>query len=128
MNLTVGEKQHKLQLELLRKKVCVELVKYGFHVHSVGYMYLREAVTAILQDEGLLFGITKNLYPYIADMYITSACAVEKGIRQAINEVCKKGIPDCLKNIFGEDKKHFTNKEFIAFVANEVKKSTPNGL
>ena len=128
MNLAVEQKETERQLEWLRKGVSAELVKCGFSVHSSGYMYLREAVTAVFRDEELLFGITKNLYPYIADKYATSACAVEKAIRQAINDVCKSGIPDCLRSVFSEEKKHLTNKEFIAVLVNEVKKVKINSL
>ena len=52
--------------------------------HIKGYMYLREAITMVVNDMELLSAVTKELYPSIAKKYNTTASRVERAIRHAI--------------------------------------------
>lgn len=110
---SVKEEISKSAEELISK----ELLDMGFMAHWSGYIYLREAIKTVAVDERYLFGITKNLYPRIAKAYGTSSCAVERGIRKAIERADKAFI-------FCGDRAeaHFTNKEFIAAVAAKIRR------
>ncbi|ETJ19741.1 Spo0A-like protein, partial [human gut metagenome] len=41
----------------------------GVPAHIKGYMYLREAITMVVNDMELLSAVTKELYPSIANKY-----------------------------------------------------------
>ena len=56
----------------------------GVPAHIKGYMYLREAITMVVNDMELLSAVTKELYPSIARKYNTTASRVERAIRHAI--------------------------------------------
>ncbi|MDZ5001626.1 sporulation transcription factor Spo0A, partial [Clostridium perfringens] len=56
----------------------------GVPAHIKGYMYLREAITMVVNDMELLSAVTKELYPSIAKKYNTTASRVERAIRHAI--------------------------------------------
>ncbi|MDU1230329.1 MAG: sporulation transcription factor Spo0A, partial [Clostridium sp.] len=48
----------------------------GVPAHIKGYMYLREAITMVVNDMELLSAVTKELYPSIAKKYNTTASRV----------------------------------------------------
>ncbi len=49
-----------------------------------GRYFLRKAILLTAQDHTFTHCITKNLYPYIADLYVTKPAIVEKCIRTAV--------------------------------------------
>jgi len=105
--------------------VAQELFSLGIFLHLNGYLYLREAITEVVCNGGEAYGITKILYPHIASAFGTSVCAVERAIRTAIKGIYKGSNMDKLKkisNIFTDEDLHFTNKEFILIIANQVEK------
>lgn len=63
----------------------------GVPAHIKGYMYLREAITMVVNDMELLSAITKELYPSIAKKYNTTASRVERAIRHAIEVAWGRG-------------------------------------
>ena len=73
----------------------------------------------------LIGGITKELYPEIADRYDTSVQRVERAIRHAIEVSWNRGDIDLMDEIFGHsvdiDKAKPTNSEFIATIADKLK-------
>ncbi len=88
-------------------------------------MYLREAITMVVNDMELLSAITKELYPSIAKKYNTTASRVERAIRHAIEVAWGRGQIDAINKIFGHtihnDKGKPTNSEFIAMVADKLR-------
>ena len=77
------------------------LHQLGIPSHIKGYQYIREAISLVYQDCGLIGGITKQLYPEIAKRYETSTSRVERAIRHAIEVSWNRGDWDLMEEIFG---------------------------
>lgn len=97
----------------------------GVPAHIKGYLYLREAITMVVNDVDLISAVTKELYPNIAKKYNTTASRVERAIRHAIEVAWSRGQVDAINRIFGytihTDKGKPTNSEFIAMVADKLR-------
>ena len=97
----------------------------GVPAHIKGYMYLREAITMVVNDMELLSAITKELYPSIAKKYNTTASRVERAIRHAIEVAWGRGQVDAINKLFGytvhNEKGKPTNSEFIAIIADKLR-------
>ena len=97
----------------------------GVPAHIKGYMYLREAITMVVNDMELLSAVTKELYPSIAKKYNTTASRVERAIRHAIEVAWGRGRVDVINNLFGYTihnvKGKPTNSEFIAMIADKLR-------
>src|SRR5690554_8039313 len=92
----------------------------GVPAHIKGYQYLREAINMVVNNMDYLSGITKKLYPGIADRFNTTPSRVERAIRHAIEVAWSRGRVDTINSLFGytiqDDKGKPTNSEFIAMV------------
>lgn len=64
-----------------------------------GYRYLVCAIMLCLEDEDYLLGISKLLYPKIAEEYKTSVSSVERDLRTVINVCWERGNKELLKQI-----------------------------
>ena len=97
----------------------------GVPAHIKGYMYLREAISMVVNDVELLSAVTKELYPNIAKKYNTTASRVERAIRHAIEVAWSRGQVETINKIFGytihNGKGKPTNSEFIAMVADKLR-------
>jgi len=97
----------------------------GVPAHIKGYQYLREAITMVYNNIEILGGITKVLYPSIADHYKTTPSRVERAIRHAIEVAWTRGNIDSISHLFGYtiniSKSKPTNSEFIAMVADKLR-------
>ncbi|SHI93173.1 sporulation transcription factor Spo0A [Lutispora thermophila] len=97
----------------------------GVPAHIKGYIYLREAITMVVNNIELLSAVTKELYPSIARKYNTTSSRVERAIRHAIEVAWGRGRIDVINNLFGytihNDKGKPTNSEFIAMVADKLR-------
>ena len=97
----------------------------GVPAHIKGYMYLREAITMVVNDIELLSAVTMELYPSIARKYNTTASRVERAIRHAIEVAWGRGQVETINKLFGytihNDKGKPTNSEFIAMVADKLR-------
>ncbi|ABR48666.1 response regulator receiver protein [Alkaliphilus metalliredigens QYMF] len=97
----------------------------GVPAHIKGYLYLREAITMVVEDVGLLSAVTKELYPSIGKRFNTTSSRVERAIRHAIEVAWSRGKVDTINNLFGytvhNDKGKPTNSEFIAMVADKLR-------
>jgi len=97
----------------------------GVPAHIKGYLYLREAITMVVEKVELLSGVTKELYPSIAKKFNTTPSRVERAIRHAIEVAWSRGKVDTIDNLFGytvnNDKGKPTNSEFIAMVADKLR-------
>mgnify|MGYP001129701306 FL=1 len=109
----------------LETEITSIIHEIGVPAHIKGYMYLREAITMVVNDMELLSAITKELYPSIAKKYNTTASRVERAIRHAIEVAWGRGQIDAINKIFGHtihnDKGKPTNSEFIAMVADKLR-------
>ncbi|MCO8192871.1 MULTISPECIES: sporulation transcription factor Spo0A [unclassified Anaerofustis] len=101
------------------------LHEVGVPAHIKGYIYLREAIKLVIDNVELLGGITKTLYPMIAEKYGTTPSRVERAIRHAIEVAWNRGRVETIDKIFGytidQNKGKPTNSEFIAMVADKMR-------
>jgi len=97
----------------------------GVPAHIKGHQYLREAIMLVMKDNDILNGITKQLYPAIADNFHTTPSRVERAIRHAIEVAWGRGKIDTLQSVFGYTinmgKGKPTNSEFIAMIADKLR-------
>ncbi|ADQ40830.1 sporulation transcriptional activator Spo0A [Caldicellulosiruptor acetigenus I77R1B] len=109
----------------LEAEVTEILKEIGIPAHVRGYQFLRDAIVAATMDADLLSGITKVLYPMIAEKYNTTPTRVERAIRHAIEISSTRGKADTLYKYFGystsQDKGKPTNAEFIAMISDKLR-------
>ncbi|MFW2487579.1 sporulation transcription factor Spo0A [Clostridium chromiireducens] len=109
----------------LETEITSIIHEVGVPAHIKGYMYLREAITMVVNDMELLSAVTKELYPSIAKKYNTTASRVERAIRHAIEVAWGRGQIEAINRLFGytvhNDKGKPTNSEFIAIIADKLR-------
>ncbi|RPF49275.1 two-component system response regulator (stage 0 sporulation protein A) [Thermodesulfitimonas autotrophica] len=97
----------------------------GVPAHIKGYHYLRDAILMVVEEINLLGGITKELYPMIAQKYNTTPSRVERAIRHAIELAWDRGNMEAISKFFGYTvnmaKGKPTNSEFIAMIADKLR-------
>ncbi|MBR4360474.1 MAG: sporulation transcription factor Spo0A [Clostridia bacterium] len=113
----------------LEDKLSNLFLSMGIPAHIKGYQYLREAIRLVIENPGMIGGITKELYPAIARRFGTTASKVERAIRHAIEVAWSRGRVDTLNKAFGcsvaqPDEKP-TNGEFIALIADKLSPDHP---
>ena len=109
-------------LQLSITKVLHEL---GIPSHIKGYQYIREAIGIIYNRPEIIGGITKELYPELANKFDTTVSRVERAIRHAIEVSWNRGNYYLMEEIFGHsvdiDKAKPTNSEFMVTIADKLK-------
>lgn len=83
----------------LSSRISKILKQLGITPNLKGYLYLRQAIELGVQDPTVFDGITKRLYPYIAEKNHTTSTSVERTIRHAIDTVWSKGNKELFWNI-----------------------------
>lgn len=115
----------KAEPEDLKTEITNIIHEIGIPAHIKGYMYLRDAITMVVNNVEMLSAVTKELYPSIALQYNTTASRVERAIRHAIEVAWSRGQVDTINKLFGytihNDKGKPTNSEFIAMVADKLR-------
>lgn len=100
-------------------------ILYGLGIpsHTKGYLYLKEAIRLVCEDEKYLDGVTKALYPKVAEKFETTPQRAERSIRNAIEITFNKRKKDILDEIFvlSPGKTKPVNSEFIAVIADKVR-------
>ncbi len=99
----------------LESEISVLLSRMGISASIKGYHFIRKAVLMAVEDQEVLTGITKGLYPDIAKAYRTTSSKVERAIRHAIESAWKKNGQQVYFEVAGylpQDKP--TNGQFIA--------------
>ena len=104
------------------------LKELGISPRLLGYKYLTDAITMVIDDETLVQRrVTKELYPNIAKKNNTSMSRVERAIRTCIITSYDRGNLKLLNEMFGYSISPrtgtATNTEFIATVAEYVKET-----
>ena len=109
----------------LEKDVTQILHEIGVPAHIKGYQYLRDAITASVEDQDMLSSVTKVLYPNIAKKHQTTPSRVERAIRHAIEVSWSRGKMETINEIFGytvsNGKGKPTNSEFIALLSDKIR-------
>ncbi len=97
----------------------------GIPSHIKGYQFLRDAVNMLFDNPGMIGGITKELYPELANKYNTTVSRVERSIRHAVEVSWNRGDIKLMENIFGHsvdiDRAKPTNSEFIVTIADKLR-------
>ena len=109
----------------LQMSITKILHDLGVRSHIKGYQYIKEGIMLIYENPRMIGGITKELYPEIANKYNTTVSRVERAIRHAIEVSWNRGDWDLMDEIFGHsvdvDKAKPTNSEFIVTVADKLR-------
>ncbi|NLM63293.1 MAG: sporulation transcription factor Spo0A [Mollicutes bacterium] len=113
---------HHNNLQISISRILHEL---GIPSHIKGYQYIREAITIIYDNPEIIGGITKELYPELAERFDTIVSRVERAIRHAIEVSWNRGNWEMMEEIFGHsvdiDKAKPTNSEFIVTIADKLR-------
>lgn len=113
-------KHNNLQISITKM-----LHELGIPSHIKGYQYIREGVGIIYERPDLIGGITKELYPELAEKYDTTVSRVERAIRHAIEVSWNRGNWDFMEELFGHsvdiDKAKPTNSEFMVTIADKLR-------
>jgi two-component system response regulator (stage 0 sporulation protein A) len=96
--------------------------------HFKGYLYLKDAISMIIEETGLYTPVTTTLYMEIANKHGTTPSVVEAAVRYAIQQTWKRGNLKRLKKLFGafsdlDEDRMPTNSLFMTRVAEEIKVS-----
>ena len=113
---------HYNNLQIAITKILHQL---GIPSHIKGYQYIRDGIFMIFDNPDMIGGITKELYPELADKFDTTVSRVERAIRHAIEVSWNRGNWDLMEEIFGNsvdiDRAKPTNSEFIVTVADKLR-------
>lgn len=122
---TSGSKSINLISNNLQISISKMLHELGMPSHIKGYQYIREAISMVYDNPEIVGGITKELYPTLADKFDTTVSRVERAIRHAIEVSWNRGDWDLMEEVFGHsvdiDKAKPTNSEFIVTVADKLR-------
>ena len=125
LNLFDQNKKINITNNNLQISITKVLHELGIPSHIKGYQYIREAVGIIYERPEIIGGITKELYPELAQKFDTTVSRVERAIRHAIEVSWNRGSWDLMEEIFGHsvdiDKAKPTNSEFMVTIADKLK-------
>lgn len=111
-----------VDLEEITTNILKEL---GIPAHIKGYQYIRDSILLIIEKKEYIGGITKELYPEIANIHETTVSRVERSIRHAIEVCCDRVDTEILHKYFGYslsyEKSKPTNSEFLVTIADTIK-------
>ena len=79
--------------------------------HLRGYEYIKTALNRLRDDPNIIWAITKELYPAVAERFNTEPTRVERGIRHALTFAYMDLV--VLKKVMGTSSR-LTNGEFLA--------------
>lgn len=106
----------------LDKRLARYLIYLGMPVSLRGFELVISAVKLAVEQSNA--GITKVIYPKLAEQFGTYASRVERAIRHAIEATWNRGDMDVLQHVFGNtidpDRGKPTNIMFIRTIAKHV--------
>ena len=123
------EKKETKNVDLYHNNLQVSITKIlhdlGIPSHIKGYQYIREGISIVYSNPDTIGGITKELYPELAEKFDTTTSRVERAIRHAIEVSWNRGDWSLMEDIFGHsvdiDKAKPTNSEFIVTIADKLR-------
>ena len=120
----VLEEMKKRNINKKQISITKILHELGIPSHIKGYQYIREGIGIIYEHPETIGGITKELYPELAEKFDTTVSRVERAIRHAIEVSWNRGNWELMEEIFGHsvdiDKAKPTNSEFIVTIADKL--------
>ncbi|NLV87141.1 MAG: hypothetical protein GX025_08000 [Clostridiales bacterium] len=109
----MAAKAHTYEVE----KLIIEL---GVPPHIKGFLYIRDAILMLFEDEMKIHGVTKIMYPEIAKEYGTTGVRVERAIRHAIDLSWSRSELGSLRGLFPYHDRKPSNTEFLAFLSHTI--------
>lgn len=106
----------------LSNQVANLLFTLGFSAKHTGFCYLKEIITNIVLNAGVVSSLVGQQYPSIAVKYKTTPCNIERNIRNAISiAFVNVGIVKW-KNVFMDNyiNSRPTNREFICICVEKI--------
>ena len=127
--LELFNKKESKNLDLRYNNIQMSITKIlhelGIPSNIKGYQYIREGVGIIFEKPETIGGITKELYPELAQKFDTTVSRVERAIRHAIEVSWNRGDWKLMEEIFGNsvdiDKAKPTNSEFMVTIADKLR-------
>ena len=90
-----------------------------------GYQYLREGILMLYESASYIGGITKEVYPEIANRFNTTPSRVERAIRHAIEVSWNRADYNTMNKLFGHsidyDRAKPTNSEFMVTLSDTIR-------
>lgn len=129
LETTKSKETNKKNIDFYNSNLQVAITKVlhelGIPSHIKGYQYIREGIGIIFERPETIGGITKELYPELAQKFDTTVSRVERAIRHAIEVSWNRGSWELMEDIFGHsvdiDKAKPTNSEFIVTIADKLR-------
>lgn len=119
------------QAENIEDLISEILVELGMPCHIMGYRYSSYAIKLAVENPDIIDNITFVLYPTVATCFDTSASRAERAIRHSIECTWDRGDLYVIEKYFGNtisrSKGKPTNSEFIARIADVVRRRIRNG-
>lgn len=113
------------------ERITYYLNQIGVPAKIAGFSYLRCAIKAVYFDMNMMYGITKKLYPYVAERFNSTPSRVERSMRHAIEVAWNRGRMNVIDEIFGytihDQKGKPTNGEFISMIADRLRVEDEGG-
>ncbi|MBR1718379.1 MAG: sporulation transcription factor Spo0A [Bacilli bacterium] len=127
--ISLFDEKHNKNIDMAYNNLQISITKVlhelGIPSHIKGYQYIREGISIVYSSPEKIGGITKELYPELANKFDTTVSRVERAIRHAIEVSWNRGDYYLMEEIFGHsvdiDKAKPTNSEFIVTVADKLK-------
>lgn len=127
--LQLDNKKQSKNIDLHQNNIRMSITKtlhdLGIPSHIKGYQYIRDGVEIIFERPDVIGGITKELYPELANKFETTVSRVERAIRHAIEVSWNRGDWDLMEELFGHsvdiDKAKPTNSEFMVTIADKLR-------
>lgn len=109
----------------LRIKISDMLHNLGVPSHIRGYQYIRDGILMMYNEPTMAKGVTKDIYPELANRYQTTSSRVERAIRHAIEVSWTRGDYRLMEKYFGNsldyEKSKPTNAEFIVTLTDRLR-------
>jgi len=103
----------------LEAQITTILHEIGIPAHTLGYLYMREAIMMAVKDMSILQDMTQKVYHPIAKNYKKTTMSVVRGIGYAIEAAGIRGSSDIVDKMFKKCKP--ANKEFITLIADRLR-------
>jgi two-component system response regulator (stage 0 sporulation protein A) len=132
--LAIRRAEDKLQGALAESAAPIRDKRIQGHFHDLGMpenlkgrKYLAYLLDLVVPSPSLLDVLTLRLYPAAAEKFSTTAAAVERCIRHAIEATWSRGDMAALERLFGlsidPDRGKPTNREFLAMSAQHLRQN-----
>lgn len=124
-NFEMHKRNLTIDVSELEMMVTDIIHQIGVPAHIKGYQYLRYAIVTAVVEPEIINAVTKQLYPRVAEKYLTTPSRVERAIRHAIEVAWDRGDIEILNSYFGytihNSRGKPTNSEFVAMIADKLR-------